>query len=244
MFKSPILLAIATLLTVSTIAQSASAGCGTRRYSYPVRVVHNRVVVHRPVVVTNPPIIRQPLLAPTCPQVPTGSRLTLPANFLGPHAGHVFLSVQGTKLPANILAWSNTSVTIQLPPMAVAAPLPASLDILLPHGQLAKRTRILLVAPPQLLIHESGPQAPLPTLSNPMPNAPVAPQGGDILLPLKPSQPTGTGPVAPPMNGGAGIPFAPQQVPQAPLSAAPSNASAIRASANLLDAINDSTDAE
>ena len=243
MLRTRTLFAVVALLVVSTIAQSANAGCGTRSYGYrsiihhPVRVVHSQVVVHRPVVVTRPQIIHKPILAAACPQVPTGSKLTLPANFLGPHPGHVFLSVQGTKLLANIIAWSNSSVTFQLPPMAVVAPLHASLDIILPHGRLAKRTRILLVAPPQLLIHDSSPQPPLPTLGSPTSTMPHPPQGENLLLPTKPMQPNGTGPITPPVNGGAGIPFAPPQEPKTPFQVLTPNASPTGASASLLDAI-------
>lgn len=238
MLQTRILFAVATLLTISTLANSADAGCGTRSYGYRA-VVHHRVrVVHNPVVVTRAPVIHRPVLATTCPRVPAGSKLTLPANFLGAQPGHVFLAVQGTKLPANIIAWTNESVTFQLPPMALVAPLHASLDIILPHGRLAKRTRILLIAPPQVLIHESGPQAPLPTLGGNAPNVPVAPQGTDILLPTNPAQPQVTPPATPPMNGGAGIPFAPPQDNAVPFGVLPPNSPPTGASASLLDAIN------
>ena len=159
------------LVAVSLSANMAFAGCNSGRgghhvgfrFHHPQRLAvkpavhHHRVVVRKPLVVHQPLVVHKPLIqpvAPPLPQVAAGSSLTIPANFLGPQPGHVFLSLGATKLPCQILSWKPESVTITLPPMGIAAPQKACLHILMPHGQVMKRVDFLLTAPPEIILHD------------------------------------------------------------------------------------------
>ena len=158
-------------------AHSSLAGCGGghchrssyRHYRPVVRHVVRPVVhVPPPVVAVTPPvapiIAPGPIgIAPQLPSVPAGSTLSLPGNFLGPVAGHVFLVLNEVKLPAKIVAWNPNGVTVTLPPMAVKQPSPARLDVILPHGQTISNVKILLTPPAPLVIHPTPPASPLPT---------------------------------------------------------------------------------
>ena len=179
-FRQAALSALAVAATL-TAANSSLAGCGgghyrggySRHYShYRAPVVRHivRPVVHvaPPVVAVAPPVA--PLIAPRplgivpqLPSVPAGSTLSLPGNFLGPVAGHVFLVLNQVKLPAKIISWSPNGVTVTLPPMAVKQPSRARLDVILPHGQTISNVNILLTRPAPLVIHPTPPASPLPT---------------------------------------------------------------------------------
>lgn len=162
-----IAVAFVAIVAVTVSANMAFAGChggggyrggySFQRYHAPVvRHVARPVVHHHPLVVHKPLVVHRPLVAPVAPplpQVAAGSSLTIPANFLGPHAGHVFLSIGATKLPCQILAWKPESVTITLPPMGIVAPQKACLHVLMPHGQVMKKVDFLLTAPPEVILH-------------------------------------------------------------------------------------------
>ena len=187
-----------TLAAVLVAANTSFAGCGGGRYrghyrhypTYHAPVVHHHVV--RPVVYVAPPIVavappivapRPVKVAPQLPPVPAGSTLSLPGNFLGPVAGHVFLVLNDVKLPAQIVAWNPNGVTITLPPMAVKHPSPARIDVIMPQGQLVNKVKILLTPPAPLVIHQSAPASPLPTGPAAAPVQAAAPQvGGPVVL--------------------------------------------------------------
>ena len=190
-------LAVAAVLIA---ANSSLAGCGGGHYrsSYSRHYSHYRtpVVRHivRPVVHVAPPVVAvappvAPLvapgpigIAPQLPSVPAGSTLSLPGNFLGPVAGHVFLVLNEVKLPAKIVAWNPNGVTITLPPMAVKQPTPARLDVVLPHGQTISNVKILLTPPAPLVIHPTPPASPLPTGPAAAPLQTGIPQIGNPLV--------------------------------------------------------------
>ena len=167
--------AVCSLAVAATLiaANWSLAGCGGGHYRGGYHNYHTRVV--RPVVHVAPPVIVAPPVAPIAiaprpigivpqlPAVPAGSTLSLPGNFMGPVAGHVFLVLNEVKLPAQIVSWSPNGVTVTLPPMAVKQPSPARLDVILPHGQTISKVKILLTPPAPLVIHPTPPASPLPT---------------------------------------------------------------------------------
>ena len=190
------------LAVVVVAANTSSAGCGSGRYrgryrhytSYRAPVVHRvvRPVVHVAprFVVVAPPIAPVPVIAPKpipapaqLPSVPAGSTLSLPGNFLGPVAGHVFLVLNEVKLPAQVVSWSPNGVTVTLPPMAVKQPSPARLDVIMPHGQVINKVKILLPRPAPLVLPPTSPASPLPTGPAQAPVQAGAPQvGGPFVL--------------------------------------------------------------
>ena len=158
---------LAAVAVVATSANFAQAGCRRHRviHHYPVHRHVHRVhrVIHKPVIV-HPPVAIAPVKPVAhLPSVPAGSTLTLPGNFLGPNPGHVFLVLNKVKLPVRIDNWTPTGVTMTLPPMAVKQPTPARIDVVLEHGQLANKLKILLTPPAALVLHPSAPASPLPT---------------------------------------------------------------------------------
>ena len=195
--------AVCSLAVAATLiaANSSLAGCGGghyrggyhnyyARYRAPVvrHVVRPVVHVARPVIAVAPPIAPigiapRPIgIVPQLPSVPAGSTLSLPGNFLGPVAGHVFLVLNEVKLAAQIVSWSPNGVTITLPPMAVKRPTPARLDVVLPHGQTISNVKILLTPPAPLVIHPTPPASPLPTGPAAGPLQTAVPQIGNPLV--------------------------------------------------------------
>ena len=141
-FRQAVVCSLA-LAVVVVAANTSSAGCGSGRYRghygghyrhntsyrapvYRAPVVHRvvRPVVHvaprfvavAPPVAPAPPLVapRPVEVAPQLPSVPAGSTLSLPGNFLGPVAGHVFLVLNEVKLPTQIVSWNPNGVTVTL----------------------------------------------------------------------------------------------------------------------------------
>ena len=170
--RTKITVSLVALIAVTVSANMVFAGCHSKhtgfRFHQPLRhdprpgivhkprVVRKPIVVQKQIVVQEPVVVHKPLVQPVAPlpQVAAGSALTIPANFLGPQPGHVFLSIGATKLPCQVLSWKPEAVTITLPPMAIAAPQKACVHVLMPHGQIMKRVDFLMVAPPQLILHD------------------------------------------------------------------------------------------
>ena len=122
--------------------------------------------VHRaaPVVHTAAPVVvAAPKVRPNYPTVPAGSTITLPGNFLGQQPGSVLMVFNNIKLPVQVDKWSQTGVTITLPPMAIKDAVVIRLDILLPHGQLGHTQKLLVTAPAPVVLHPTAPTSPLPT---------------------------------------------------------------------------------
>ena len=206
--NASLLLAAAVTLIIS--ANSAQAGgCGYRHHYRPYhpptvirQVVHRRPVIVRPTAVAP---VRPVAPVANLPSVPAGSTLSLPANFLGPIAGQVFLVLHDVKLPVRIDDWQENGVTITLPPMAVKEPTPARIDVVLPHGGEGNKVKILLVPPARVVLHPTPPASPLPTgpsglaPNGPFPNGPF-PNGP---APNGPA-PNGPAPIVPPAGDPAG----------------------------------------
>jgi hypothetical protein len=101
------------------------------------------------------------------PEVPSGTRITLFANFLRKEQGVVMLNLNGTSTECHIADWKPESVTVELPRLGLARPKLAEIVVILPDGRIAKTFRILLVAQPDIMVHQD-------TVPLPMPAAPSA----------------------------------------------------------------------
>lgn len=104
-----------------------------------------------------------PAPRPQLPSAPAGSTLTLPSNFLGPEPGSAFMVLQDIKLPARIEEWTESSVTLMLPPMQIRHPLRVCIDVVTPHGKLAVRKHMFITPPSDVVLHPGTPKSPLPT---------------------------------------------------------------------------------
>jgi hypothetical protein len=104
-----------------------------------------------------------PAPVPQYPTVPSGSTLTIPANFLGNQPGSVFMVFNNIKLPVQINNWTMTGVTVTLPPMAIKDSVVIRLDVILPHGKLGHTQKIRVTAPAPVVLHPTAPTSPLPT---------------------------------------------------------------------------------
>jgi hypothetical protein len=116
------------------------------------------------------------------PEVPSGSRITLFANFLGQQPGTVLLNLAGVSKECEVVQWKPESVTTELPRLGLAEPKNIEIMIILPDGRIAKKFRLLLVPQPDVVVH--GETVPLP-----MPPSPGAesvglavPSQGGVLL--------------------------------------------------------------
>ncbi len=160
--KSTLSLLAVTVVTVTAAwSTDATAGCHSGygygyRYSYPTAYV-------RPVVQQAPPVMFAELPQEQLASVPVGSTITLPANFLGPHPGSVFLVFNNIKLPVQVLNWADEGVTITLPAMALRQPLKVRIDVVLPQGQLGLQQYIIVTPPAGVILHPVSPTSPLPT---------------------------------------------------------------------------------
>jgi hypothetical protein len=100
-------------------------------------------------------------------EVPSGSRITLFANFLGKEAGCVMLQLAGTSTPCNVVQWKSESVTVELPKVSLAEPKNVEVVVILPTGRIAKTFHLLLVNQPDVMVHQD-------TVPQPQPPAPGA----------------------------------------------------------------------
>jgi hypothetical protein len=166
-------------VTLTAFAADAHAGCQSRGHGFGYGYGGHRVNYVRPVTVVNhvphvqhvqhivrPQIQIAPAVIdaqPEFPTVPAGSTLTLPANFLGPQPGSVFMVFDSIKLPVQISQWTENGVTITLPPMAIRDTVLIRLDIVLPHGQVGHTQKLYVTPPAPVVLHPTAPQSPLPT---------------------------------------------------------------------------------
>ncbi len=152
-----------TLVAADFTADQAQA-CGGRKRSCSRSYSNYRPAprpVIRPVVVVKKVFVPAP--QPQLPTVPAGATLTLPTNFLGGQPGNVFMTFANIKLPCQIKGWTDSSVTFTLPPMAIKNAVAVRLDVVLPHGKIATSQKVLVTAPPKVILHPVLPTSPLPT---------------------------------------------------------------------------------
>ena len=202
MTRQLLTLSVVVTIVLSQLVTDVFAGC-KRRGGYSRS---SRPVVVRPVVVQPVPVVVTARPKQNYPTVPAGSTLTLPANFLGTAPGSVLMVFNNIKLPVKIKQWTQTGVTISLPPMAIRKPVVIRMDIVLPNGTLGHTQRINVLPPAPVVLHPTGPTSPLPTQpalqaarpAQPV-TPPVLPAPAVLLLPTK-AQPTATAPVASPQT--------------------------------------------
>lgn len=101
------------------------------------------------------------------PEVVSGTRVTLFANFLRQEAGCVTFNLQGTSHECNLVEWKPNSVTVELPRLGLLEPKNAEIQIILPDGRVAKTFAVLYVSQPDIVMHED-------TIPQPMPPAPAS----------------------------------------------------------------------
>lgn len=180
MNRRNLLTAIVFSFTLAAAAANSWAGChGSSRSYYRPSYSHTNVVRHvnyvqrsvvaQPVVqqvvqqVVQPAIQVAAPVQPQYPEVPAGSTMTLPGNFLGDQAGSVFMVFRDIKLPIQIQNWTMTGVTITLPPMAIKDAVLIRVDVVRPDGSLAHSQKLNVTAPAQVILHPTAPTSPLPT---------------------------------------------------------------------------------
>jgi hypothetical protein len=101
------------------------------------------------------------------PEVISGARVTLFANFLRNEPGVVLFNLNGTSTECVLVEWRPNSVTIELPRLGLLEPKNAEIQIVLPDGRIAKTFPVLFIAQPDIVIHQD-------TVPQPMPPAPAA----------------------------------------------------------------------
>lgn len=101
------------------------------------------------------------------PQVVSGTRVTLFANFLRQDPGCVLFNLNGTSAECAVIEWKPNSVTVELPRLGLLEPKNAEIQIVLPDGRIAKTFPVVYIAQPDILVHED-------TIPQPMPPAPKA----------------------------------------------------------------------
>ena len=115
------------------------------------------------------------------PEIPSGARLTLFANFLGQTPGVVMLNVNGTSSRCQVVDWKPESVTAELPALGLAQPQNAEIVVIMPDGRIAKTFRIRLVAQPDIMIHKDTVPLPLPPAPQSQTVSYVVPVAGGLL---------------------------------------------------------------
>lgn len=156
---------LAGVVIVGALATDANAGCrsgygygGGYGYRYATTAYAT------PTIYRVPPVAFAELPPQEqLPSVPVGSTITLPANFLGPHPGSVFMVFNNIKLPVQIVNWTNEGITLTLPAMAIRHPVKVRIDAVLPHGQLGLRQHLIVTPPADVVLHPTAPTSPLPT---------------------------------------------------------------------------------
>ena len=101
------------------------------------------------------------------PEVISGSRVTLFANFLRNEPGYVMFDLSGTATQCKIVEWKPNSVTLELPCLGLNSPKNAAIRIILPDGRIAKTFHVLFVSQPDIVVHSD-------TIPQPVPPAPGA----------------------------------------------------------------------
>ncbi|MCA9119990.1 MAG: hypothetical protein H6822_29540 [Planctomycetaceae bacterium] len=104
------------------------------------------------------------------PEVVSGARITLFANFLRQEQGYVMFNLNGTSSECKIVEWHPNSVTLELPRLGLLAPQDAEIQIVLPDGRIAKTFKVLFVSQPDIVVHSD-------TIPQPMPPAPASTSG-------------------------------------------------------------------
>ncbi len=168
-----------SLVALVTIAGSPLAGQQASAQSQTVLTATSHRVTYKAVQQTPQYDLRRP-------EVVSGARVTLFANFLGTHPGIVLFNLDGVSSECQVIDWREQSVTTQLPRLGLLEPKNAEIQIVLPDGRIAKTFRVLLVAPPDIVIHEESVPVPLPPAPASQPASYVTLVQGGLILHAKP----------------------------------------------------------
>ncbi|WP_147869965.1 hypothetical protein [Stieleria maiorica] len=87
------------------------------------------------------------------PDVVSGARMTVLANYLQHVPGTVHLIVAGTTSSCRIAAWSDTSVTVDLPNLGLRGTMDAVIRVVRPDGRVAKTVPVNLIPAPTVIMH-------------------------------------------------------------------------------------------
>ena len=87
------------------------------------------------------------------PEIVSGSRLTILANFLQQEEGVVLCQIARTTLSCRIVRWCDRSVTFYVPDYGLRTPMDAKICIVLPNGRVAKSVSVVLVPQPSIVQH-------------------------------------------------------------------------------------------
>jgi hypothetical protein len=116
------------------------------------------------------------------PELPSGSRVTLFANFLGNQTGYVMFNLNGTSTQCEVVEWKDNSVTAVLPKLGLIGPKNAQIQLVKPDGRIVKTFRILFVPQPDVLVHSDTVPQPLPPAPASEPVTYASPVNGGIAL--------------------------------------------------------------
>lgn len=158
--KAKLLAAVTVICVISAASAHAGGGCLSRTATHPQATPPVNGVVFKVVQPSQKYDLRRPELV-------SGARVTLFANFLRQEPGIVIFNLNGTSTRCNLVEWKPESVTVDLPLLGLLEPKDAEIQIVLPDGRIAKTFRVVYVAQPDVVVHaESVPQ--------PTPPAPAA----------------------------------------------------------------------
>ena len=116
------------------------------------------------------------------PELPSGARVTLFANFLGNETGYAMFNLGGTSTQCEVVEWKNQSVTLVLPKLGLLGPKNAEIQLVKPDGRIVKTFRILFVPQPDILVHSDTVPQPLPPAPAAEPTTYASPVAGGVAL--------------------------------------------------------------
>lgn len=96
------------------------------------------------------------------PELISGARVTLFANFLRSEPGVVLFNLNGTSTRCNLVEWKPECVTIDLPLLGLLEPKDAEIQIVLPDGRIAKTFKVVYISQPDIVVHEESVPQPMP----------------------------------------------------------------------------------
>ena len=167
------------VVALITVCLAAQAQAGVRNCYLPAKPAsastQSKGVIYK-VVQTTPKYNLQR------PEVISGARVTLFANFLQKDPGCVLFNLNGTSTECTLNEWKPNSVTVEIPRLGLAHPKNAEIQIVLPNGRVAKTFSVVLISQPDIMIHEDTvpqPTPPAPTTQAAVYAMPV--QGGLML---------------------------------------------------------------
>jgi hypothetical protein len=174
-------------IAVVIVGWTAQAEAGWRIIS------HNCVRQQRPVTrpTAPPPATQRMIYKPVQPtpqydfrrpEVVSGARVTLFANFLREESGCVLFNLEGTSTECALIDWKPDSVTLDLPCLGLLEPKYAEIQIVLPDGRVAKTFAVLYVSQPDIVVHEETVPLPMPSGPSTRPAAYAAPVDGAVVL--------------------------------------------------------------